>query len=225
MRQQIAPTEAAMSSAVAAAVAAEIRAAITERGRAVVGFSGGSTPGPMLAELATVDLEWARVTVFQVDERVAPDGDPDRNAQLLTGRLLSAVPASGYLMPVTRDNLEAAAQDYAELLSDTCGGILDVVHLGLGPDGHTASLIPGDAVLDVADRDVALTAEYQGRRRMTMTFPAINRARRIVWEIAGADKAAAVRAVVDDGDVPGAKISKEQALLIVDAAAAGELPA
>ena len=223
MQRPITPDGPARSRAVADTMTAEIAAAIDARGRAVIGFSGGPTPAAMLRQLAGSDLAWDQVTVFQVDERVAPDGDPDRNAELLTSCLLDHVSATAYLMPVTRDNLEAAAADYAELLADTCGGVLDVVHLGLGADGHTASLIPGDPVLAVDDRDVAVTGEYQGRQRMTLTYPAINRARRIVWEIAGADKADAVRAVVEDRDVPGARIAKEQAILICDAAAAAAL--
>ena len=219
MEQRITDSEAAMSSAVAAAIADEIMSAVQARGRALVGFSGGSTPAAMLSELAAADLPWEQVVVFQVDERVAPEGDPDRNAQLLCGNLLDHVAATAYLMPVTREPLEGAAADYAALLADTCGGVLDVVHLGLGADGHTASLVPGDPVLEVTDTDVAVTGRYQGRRRMTLTYPAINRARRIVWEIAGADKAEAVRSMVDGGDVPGAGIVTGPALLITDAAA------
>jgi 6-phosphogluconolactonase len=215
---------ASLSHAVADAIAEGIAAAIDERARAVVAFSGGSTPAPMLRELSRRALPWERVTVFQVDERVAPDGHDDRNATMLLRELLDRVAAVAYLMPVTTPDLDAGAADYAALLGDVCGGVLDVVHLGLGPDGHTASLVPGDPVLQVRDRDVATTGEYEGRRRMTLTYPALNRARRIVWEVSGADKADAVLAMVEGRDVPGAVVAKDSAVLIADAAAAARLP-
>lgn len=222
--RHIAPDAGALSTAVADAVEQGIAAAIRERDRAVVAFSGGATPAPMLRDLAGRGIAWEQVTVFQVDERVAPDGHDDRNATMLTRELLDRVGAAAYLMPVTQPDLEAAARAYGQLLQDVCGGVLDVVHLGLGADGHTASLVPGDDVLDVGDRDVAVTAEYQGRRRMTLTYPALNRARRIVWEISGGDKAAAVRDVVEQRDVPGAFVAQDGATLIVDAPAAEQLP-
>ena len=224
MDQLIAPDADALSRAVADAVAAGIEAAVAERGRAVIAFSGGATPAPMLRDLANRDLPWDEVTVFQVDERVAPDGHDDRNATMLQRELLDHVTAIAYLMPVTQSDLDAAAAAYAQLLADVCGGVLDVVHLGLGPDGHTASLVPGDDVLEVSDRDVAVTAEYQGRQRMTLTYPALSRGRRIVWEISGDDKAAAVRAVVEQRDVPGAFVAQDNATLIVDRGAASQLP-
>jgi 6-phosphogluconolactonase len=212
-----------LSAAVARAIEGGITAAIEQRGRAVIAFSGGSTPAPMLRLLAAADLPWEKVTVFQVDERVAPDGDADRNATMLTRELLDHVAAVAYLMPVTQQDLEAGAAAYDALLGDVCAGVLDVVHLGLGPDGHTASLVPGDPVLDVRDRDVAVTGEYQGRRRMTLTFPALDRARQIVWEISGRDKADALLAVTEQRDVPGAVVSQETATLILDRPAAALL--
>ena len=224
MDRLITPDEAALSLAVADAVAAAIAAAVSERERAVVAFSGGSTPEPMLRELAGRDLPWEQVTVFQVDERVAPDGHEDRNATMLQRALLDHVASIAYVMPVTQPDLDAAAAAYAQLLQDVCGGVLDVVHLGLGPDGHTASLVPGDDVLEISDRDVALTGDYQGRRRMTLTYPALNRSRRIIWEVSGGDKAAAVRAVVEQRDVPGAFVAQDNATLLADQAAAAQLP-
>ena len=225
MEQRIVDDEEALALAVADAMQEAITADIASRGRSVIGFSGGATPAPMLRELSRRDLAWDQVTVFQVDERVAPDGDPARNATMLARELLDHVSTTAYLMPVTAPDLSAAAEAYDQLLADVCGGVLDVVHLGLGPDGHTASLVPYDPVLDVTDADVAVTAEYQGRRRMTLTYPALNRARRIVWEIAGADKAEAVLAMVSGGDVPGARVSPHAATLIVDGAAGRLLPA
>jgi 6-phosphogluconolactonase len=223
MEPVVTPDAEALSVAVADAIAAAVTAAIAEHGRAVIAFSGGATPAPMLRDLAGRDLAWERVTIFQVDERVAPDGHDDRNATMLRRELLDGVPAVAYLMPVTQKDLDAAAAAYATLLHDVCGGVLDVVHLGLGPDGHTASLVPDDPVLAVTDRDVAVTGEYQGRRRMTLTYPPLNRARRIVWEISGEDKAQAVRAMTERRDVPGAFVNQECATLILDRGAAWAL--
>lgn len=214
----------ALAEATADHVEEGIRAALKLRGAAVVGFSGGETPGPMFSELARRELPWESVTVVQVDERVAPDGHADRNATLLTSRLLDHVAATAHLMPVTDPDLDTAATRYAELLDSLCGGVVDVVHLGVGADGHTASLVPGDPVLDVADRDVAVTGEYQGRRRMTLTFPAINRSGRIVWQVAGADRAGAVAALVAGGPIPAARVTRERAVLVVDDAAGSQLP-
>ena len=191
-------------------------AAVAERGRFTFAVSGGNTPWQMFADLAG-EMPWEKVTIFQVDERVAPDGDEERN---LT-HLLRALPPGGAAdvraMPVWADDLEEGASRYASSLPDR----LDLVHLGLGPDGHTASLVPGDPVLAVDDRDVATTGEYQGRRRMTLTYPALDRARRILWLVTGEDKADAVRLLRDhDGSIPAGRVSAERALLLADEAAA-----
>src|SRR4029450_5063264 len=164
-------------------VAEQAATAVAERGRFTFAVSGGRTPWVMFAHLAG-KLPWEKVTIFQVDERVAPDGDPDRNLTQLERALPPGAAADVRPMPVWANHLEAAAAQYADELPPS----LDLVHLGLGPDGHTASLIPGDPVLDVADRDVAMTGEYQGRRRMTLTYPALNRARKVLWLVTGAEK-------------------------------------
>ena len=160
-------------------------------------------------------MPWAQVTIYQVDERVAPDGDPDRN---LT-HLLDSLPdrtAEVRAMPVEAKDLEAAAAAYARSLPDR----FDLVHLGLGPDGHTASLVPGDAVLEVADRDVALTAPYQGRRRMTLTYPVLDRAREVLWLVTGEDKVDALRRLrAGDRSIPAGRIDAPRQLVIADAAA------
>ena len=129
--------------------------AIAERGRFTIAVSGGSTPAAMFAELARLDLPWPQVHVFEVDERVAPDGDPDRNLNDLRANLLDLVPVVAHLMDVTAADLPGACRRYADELSDVTGdGVLDVVHLGLGDDGHTASWPPGDPVINVRDADV-----------------------------------------------------------------------
>jgi 6-phosphogluconolactonase len=219
----VVPDAAAVASEVADRMAAAIVGAVAERTAAAVAFSGGATPGPMLRALSQQALPWDAVQVFQVDERLAPDGHPDRNAIMLRAELLDHIAALPHLMPVTAEDVQQAAGDYAGLLADLAGGVLDAVHLGLGPDGHTASLVPGDPVLRVDDRDVAVTGEYQGRRRMTLTYPALDRARLLVWEVVGEDKADAVRALVDRGDVPAGEVSQARAVLVADSAAGARL--
>ena len=213
----------ALAERVAQRLADHIRDAVEARGAAYVGLSGGPVPPPMFRRLSDIDLPWDKVHLFQIDERVAPDGDPDRNANAIQTNLLDRTPAVGHLMPVTADDLDAAAAEYDQLLQELCGGVLDVIHLGLGDDGHTASLLPNDPVLDVTDADITMTGEYRGRRRMTFTYPSINRSRAIVWEVTGADKADAVKALLGGGDVPGARIAQNNAVLVVTADAAGDL--
>src|SRR4029450_5361070 len=164
-------------------VAERAAAAIAERGRFAFAVSGGRTPWAMFAHLAG-KLPWEKVTIFQVDERIAPDGDPDRNLTQLERSLPPGGAADVRALPVWAEDLDAAAAMYADALPEQ----LDLVHLGLGPDGHTASLVPGDPVLEVTDRDVAVTGEYRGRRRMTMTFPVLDRAARALWLVSGGDK-------------------------------------
>ncbi len=208
-------------------LAAEITKAVADRGRCAMAISGGHSPWPMLESLARrSDLPWESVSIFQVDERIAPEGDPDRNLTQLNSHVLAIRPSlrtSTYPMPVNDPDIDQAADRYAIELADATGmpAHLDIVHLGLGPDGHTASLVPGDAVLKVDDRDVALTSgPYQGRRRMTLTYPAINRARRIMWQIVGQDKKEALgRMMSGDDSIPGGLVSTSQAVIFADASA------
>lgn len=204
-----------------------INDAVAARGCCAMAVSGGHSPWPMFAILAARDdIPWDRITLFQVDERIAPVGDAARNYTHLQANLLSQRPeltARTHAMPVNDEDLESACVRYAHLLVEACGDppVLDIVHLGLGPDGHTASLVPGDGVLQVTDCDVSLTVgTYQDRRRMTLTYPCINRAKRIMWQVVGADKADALeKMMAGDRSVPGGAIATEQAIVFVDAAA------
>ena len=213
----------------AAIIAGEARDAVVARGRFILAVSGGRTPWIMLRALAGEKVPWEEVHIVQVDERVAPAGHPDRNMTHLHESLLTRVPLRPeqlHAMPVESSDLEAAAKAYAQTLADLAGSppLLDLVHLGLGPDGHTASLVPGDAVLNVADRDVALTGVYQGRRRMTLTYPIINRGRRILWLVTGADKAGPLARLRDaDPSIPAGRVRQDLALVLADRAAAAEL--
>jgi 6-phosphogluconolactonase len=165
------------------------------------------------------------VHVFQVDERVAPRGDPARNLTQLHECLLAHVPLRPqqvHAMPVEQADLDAAARSYAAVLCATAGTppVLDLVHLGLGVDGHTASLVPGDPALEVLDAEVAPAGPYQGRRRMTLTFPAIDRARRVLWVVTGESKAAILRRLLaGDRTIPAGRVRQDRAMLIADRAA------
>jgi 6-phosphogluconolactonase len=210
-------------------IAADARAAVAERGRFIMAVSGGHTPWIMLRALAGEGLPWDSVHLAQVDERVAPAGHPDRNLTHLHESLLEHAPLPPehvYAMPVESADLEAAAKQYAATLVKIAGSppVLDLVHLGLGPDGHTASLVPGDAVLQVNDTDVAVTGVYQERRRMTLTYPIINRARRVLWLVTGSEKAGMLVRLRDgDSSIPAGRVNQERALVLADRAAAGEL--
>jgi 6-phosphogluconolactonase len=217
----------AVAREAAGIIAAEARAAVAARGLFIVAVSGGRTPWQMLRVLAVEDVPWKSVHVVQVDERVAPEGDPERNLTHLRASLRDHAPLSPeqiHGMPVDSPDLEAAAAQYARTLQEIAGSppVLDLAHLGLGPDGHTASLVPGDPVLMVAGEDVALTEVYQGRRRMTLTYPMLNRSRRLLWVVTGSDKAAMLARLRDgDRSIPAGRVRRDQALVLADRAAAG----
>ena len=219
----------AVAKRAAAIIAEAARAAVAARSRFVFAVSGGHTPWAMLRVLAGENVAWAAVHVMQVDERVAPAGDPDRNFTHLRESLLEHAPVPPgniHAMPVDSPDLAAAAASYAATLRTVAGApaVLDLVHLGLGPDGHTASLVPNDPVLDVTGRDVALTGLYQNRRRMTLTYPMLNRSRRILWVVTGSDKVDALARLRNaDVSIPAGKIRQEHAMLITDRAAAGAM--
>jgi 6-phosphogluconolactonase/glucosamine-6-phosphate isomerase/deaminase len=195
---------------------AELIADAITGGARTLAVSGGHAPWRMFELLGERDLDWSQVTIFQVDERIAPDGDPDRN---LT-HLLESLPADAVErlrpMPVTDADPDGAAERYAAELGES----IDLVHLGLGPDGHTASLVPGDPVLEVGDRKVAVTGEYQGRRRMTLTYPVLEAAGRILWLVTGESKVDALAMLrAGDESIPAGRVKARDAILLADRAA------
>jgi 6-phosphogluconolactonase len=218
----------AVANAAAEFIAAESRRCVADRGRFNLAVSGGDTPRVMLRALADMAVPWECVHVFQVDERVAPLGDPARNLTQLHECLLAHVPLRPeqvHAMPVEHADLDAAARSYAAVLCAIAGTppMLDLVHLGLGADGHTASLVPGDPSLDVTDAEVALAGPYQGHRRMTLTFPAIDRARRVLWVVTGTSKAAMLKRLqAGDRTIPAGRVQQDRAIVISDSAAAYE---
>jgi len=213
---QIFDGDALVAAAAARFVATQARQAADEHSTFTFAVSGGHTPWAMFAELAHEPMPWEHVVIYQVDERIAPREDPDRNLTHLLDALGSA-PARVVAMPVEDDDLDGAADRYAALLPER----FDLVHLGLGPDGHTASLVPDDPVLEVTDRLVAPTGgEYQGRRRMTLTYPALARADQLLWLITGADKAAPLqRLMASDTTIPAGRVTARASLIIADRAA------
>jgi 6-phosphogluconolactonase len=200
-------------------IAGAARAAGGERDRAAMAASGGRDPWPMYSQLEDHELPWDRTEIFQVDERVAPAGSDERNLTHLIAALSIGAQGSLRPMPVTDENLEAAADDYAASLPEA----LDLAHMGLGPDGHTASLVPGDPVLEVTDRRVSVTGgEYQGVRRMTLTYPEIDRARSLLWVVTGEEKRDALGKLVDrDPSIPAGRVEPAgDSLILADRAAA-----
>jgi 6-phosphogluconolactonase len=216
----------AVAARVAALIGARLRRAVQERGKAALAISGGRTPMAMLSLLAREEVPWTETDVFQVDERVAPDGHPQRNATGLRqafASLTEAHPKCFHWMPVTEPDLEEGAQQYAEELCTTVGRppLFDVVHLGIGEDGHTASIFPGNAVVHATARKVMVTGVHLGWRRMTLTLPVLNRARMIVWVVTGRSKREVVtRLLQGDKSLVAAKVRRDDAWLIADSEAA-----
>jgi 6-phosphogluconolactonase len=229
MRIQVLNDADAVAREAAKIIAAEARDAVAARGRFIMAVSGGHTPWQMLRALASENVPWKGVDLVQVDERIAPAGDPDRNLTHLRESLLEHSPLADeqiHAMPVEEADIEGAALRYARTLEQIAGTppVLDLAHLGLGPDGHTASLVPNDPVLGVVDRDVALSGVYMKRRRMTLTYPILNRSRRILWVVTGAEKVAMLpRLRGADASIPAGRVHQEHASVLADRAAAAKL--
>lgn len=212
---QVAPDANALAAMAASYLVSQAKAAVVDRGRFTFAVSGGHTPWAMFAALRNEYMPWADVELFQVDERIAPDGDPDRNlTQLLQS--IGDVPAHVHPMPVSDPDLDAAAAAYATVLPER----FDIVHLGLGPDGHTASLVPGDPVLDVTDSLVAVTKPYQGHRRMTLTYPGLARTGHLLWLVTGPDKRDALaKLLAGDESIPAGRVQAGRSLIMADESA------
>lgn len=220
IRARLSATPQGTADDAAAWVAARAVATIERTGRFVWAVSGGSTPALFLEALATHDrVDWGAVHLFQVDERIAPADSPDRNDTMIRERFVDRVPAVRYHpMPVEADDLGSAIVDHLTDLERLCGSParLDLIQLGLGDDGHTASLVPGDAVLEAAD-DLAVTATYKGTRRLTMTAPLLNRANERLFLVTGAGKDDALgRLAEGDPGIPGSLITADHTFLATD---------
>lgn len=209
------PDANAVATAAADFVAQCSRRSIDSNGRFRFAVSGGRTPWTMFEKLATMDIAWSDVVIYQVDERIAPVGDATRNLTNLERSLGTSRPTI-VAMPVNDDDLDEAAASYARQLPER----FDLVHLGLGPDGHTASLILGDPVLEVRQRLVAVTGVYQGEQRMTMTYGALERAEQLLWLVTGVDKRAALAALLrGDTSIPAGAVAAPSSLVMADEAA------
>ena len=226
MRMEVLEDAVEVARRAAEVIAAAAGEAVAARGCFIAAVSGGRSPWEMLRALAGQKLPWEKIHVVQVDERVAPEGHADRNLTHLRTSLLDHAPLPPdhiHAMPVEAPDLDAAAKRYAQVLKEIAGSppVLDLVHLGLGPDGHTASLVPGDPVLEITESDVAMTEVYQKRRRMTLTFPILDRSRRILWVVTGSEKAEML-ARLRDGDcsIPAGRVHRESAVVLADRAAA-----
>ncbi|HET6998096.1 MAG TPA: 6-phosphogluconolactonase [Solirubrobacterales bacterium] len=218
---EILPDEKAAARRAAELIAEAGSAAAAARGPFGMAMSGGRSPWAMLAILGELEqMPWGSTELFQVDERIASPGSEDRNLTHMVLGLSMDHQSALRPMPVTQRDLDAAAREYESSLPER----LDLVHLGLGPDGHTASLVPGDPVRDVTDRRVALTGgEYQGHRRMTLTYPAIDSARKILWLVTGPEKQDALaKLLAGDESIPAGRVKNDDMIVVADQAAAGE---
>jgi 6-phosphogluconolactonase len=201
-------------------VAAAGREAVEARGEFNLALSGGKTPWAMIGMLGEMEeMPWEQAHIYQVDERVAPPGDEARNLTHLVQMLSIDHQAALRPMPVTSRDLELSAAEYEVHVPER----LDLVHLGLGPDGHTASLVPDDSVLEVEDRRVAMTGEeYEGYRRMTLTYPALAAARQILWLVLGeGGREPLAKLLAGDTSIPAGRVENENMLAVADEAAAG----
>jgi 6-phosphogluconolactonase len=227
MITEVLPDPEAVAIRAAEYIARVAREAVASRGRCALAFSGGTTPWLAFRALVGEDVPWDRVHLFQVDERVAPSGDLDRNYFHLKEALIDriAIPSANvHPMPVEGEDLDEGARRYQAIFREIAGTppVLDIVQLGLGEDGHTASLFPDDAALQITDADVSASGPHKGRKRMTLTFPAIDRARCILWLVTGSGKAVALeRLRAGDRSIPAGRVRSDYAVLLADKAAGG----
>jgi 6-phosphogluconolactonase len=194
-------------------------AAVADHGHFAFAMSGGRSPWSMLAILGELEeMPWGETELFQVDERIASPGSEDRNLTHMVLGLSMDHQSALRPMPVTQRDLDAAAHEYDTSLPER----LDLVHLGLGPDGHTASLVPDDPVLEVDDRRVAITTNpYQGHRRMTLTYPALSEARQILFLVTGEEKRDPLQKVIaGDPSIPAGRVKNDAITIVADPAAA-----
>jgi 6-phosphogluconolactonase len=228
MRIEVLEDAESAAARAASIIALQARQSAAANGGFTLAVSGGQTPAKMFRRLAQEDVPWNALQLLQVDERLAPPGHPDRNLLQIQNDLIAQVPlrpGNVHAMPVEETELDLAARRYASTLETVAGvpASIDLVHLGLGQDGHTASLVPGDPVLEVQDRDVAWTVIYQSRRRMTLTYPILNRSRLILWLVTGQDKRAMLnRLLVRDTSIPAGRVRQDRAIVVADRAATGE---
>lgn len=211
-------------------IAAAAREAVAKRGRSAVAFSGGHALWLMLRALANEDVPWDKVHIFQTGECVAPAGDPDRNLTRLRKSLLDRAvvsPVHIHAMPVEKRDLGGAAAQYARTLARVAGSppVLDLVHLSPGPGGHSPSLASPDPILEVSSADVAVTAPCQGRRRMSLTYAVLNRARRVLWLAAGFKKAGTLARLHAGTPIAAGQLRQDTALILAGREAAEQVRA
>lgn len=225
------PTATEATEAAALLFAEQAIEAVRAHGRCVVAVSGGKTPEPMFRSAAQLAIPWTTLDVFQVDERVVDTSDSRRNAAVVRETWIAPglLPSERFFpMPVESADIAAGARQYARLLENSAGSppTIDLVHLGLGDDGHTASLVPGDSLIDDDQQLVGLSVPYQGVRRMTLMPRVLNRSSAQLWLVLGTSKAMALRGLwLNDRVLPATHIDRARATVIADLAAAAALPA
>jgi 6-phosphogluconolactonase len=202
-------------------VASAFADVVVEAAPSSIALSGGGTARDAYESLATRELDWSGVDVYFGDERFVGVDDPDSNEGMARAVLLDrAGPRAIHSMAGAGDTVDAAARAYDALIA--AASPIDVVHLGLGPDGHTASLFPGSAALTVTDRLVVANGDnLHPHPRLTFTYPALARSRLVVFTVAGDDKRDAFNRIRAGDDLPAAHVTAEQVVWLVDPAAAG----